>query len=86
MNIYVGNLDYNIQEDDLQNEFNQFGEVVSVKVIKDKYTGKGKGFGFVEMADEEAGLKAIEELNGKELQGRSMKISKARPNRRENES
>ncbi len=86
MNIYVGNLDYNLQEDELQNEFSEFGEVVSVKIIKDKYTGKGKGFGFVEMADDDAALKAIEELNGKEVQGRSMKVSQARPNRRENES
>jgi RNA recognition motif-containing protein len=83
MNIYVGNLDYNIQESELEKIFSEYGEVASVKIIKDKYTGKAKGFGFVEMADDEQANHAIEELNGSEVSGRQMKVNKARP-RREN--
>jgi RNA recognition motif-containing protein len=83
MNIYVGNLDYNLQESELERVFSEYGEVASVKIIKDKYTGKAKGFGFVEMPDDEAANTAIEELNGTELNGRQMKVNKARP-RREN--
>ncbi len=83
MNIYVGNLDYNLQESELEGVFSEYGEVASVKIIKDKYTGKAKGFGFVEMPDDEAANTAIEELNGTELNGRQMKVNKARP-RREN--
>ena len=83
MNIYVGNLDYNLQESELESVFSEYGEVASVKIIKDKYTGKAKGFGFVEMPDDEAANTAIEELNGTELNGRQMKVNKARP-RREN--
>ncbi|MGM0497494.1 MAG: RNA recognition motif domain-containing protein [Bacteroidota bacterium] len=78
MNIYVGNLNYKLQESELEEVFSEYGEVSSVKLIKDKYTGKAKGFGFVEMPDDEAANKAIEELDGKELSGRQMKVNKAR--------
>ena len=79
MNIYVGNLDYGLQENELEDIFRQYGEVSSVKIIKDKYTGKAKGFGFIEMPDDGEANTAIEELNGKELNGRQMKVNKARP-------
>jgi len=78
MNIYVGNLNYKLQESELEEVFSEYGEVSSVKLIKDKYTGKAKGFGFVEMPDDEVANKAIEELDGKELSGRQMKVNKAR--------
>ena len=78
MNIYVGNLNYKLQESELEDVFREYGEVSSVKLIKDKYTGKAKGFGFVEMPDDEAANKAIEELDGTELSGRQMKVNKAR--------
>ncbi len=84
MNIYVGNLDYNLQESELEKIFADYGEVLSVKIIVDKYTGRAKGFGFVEMANEEEANKAIEELDGKEVSGRTMRVNKARPPRREN--
>ena len=64
MNIYVGNLNYRLQEDELKEIFVQYGEVASVKIITDKYTGQSKGFGFVEFVDEDDATKAIEELNG----------------------
>lgn len=84
MNIYVGNLNYDLQEDDLKQIFSEFGEVVSVKIITDKYTGRGKGFGFVEMSNEEDASKAIDGLNEKEVQGRNLKVNKARPPRESN--
>ncbi|HKL38425.1 MAG TPA: hypothetical protein VJ876_05970 [Bacteroidales bacterium] len=79
MNIYVGNLDYGLQESELEQLFQEFGEVASVKIITDKYTGKAKGFGFIEMPDEGEATTAIEELNGKDVNGRQMKVNKARP-------
>ena len=79
MNIYVGNLDYGLQESELEQIFREYGEVASVKIIKDKYTGKAKGFGFVEMPDDGEATNAIEELNGKDVNGRQMKVNKARP-------
>lgn len=84
MNIYVGNLNYDLQEDDLKQIFSEYGEVVSVKIITDKYTGRGKGFGFVEMSKDEEASKAIDELNEKEVQGRNLKVNKARPPRESN--
>ena len=81
MNIYVGNLDYNLQENELEQLFSEYGEVSSVKIIKDKYTGKAKGFGFVEMPSDEEATNAIEELNGTEVSGRQMKVNKAKPRR-----
>ncbi|MDD4589062.1 MAG: RNA-binding protein [Parabacteroides sp.] len=79
MNIYIGNLNYRVREDDLKQVMEAYGAVDSVKIIKDRETGKSKGFGFVEMADDEAAKKAIEELNEKELQGRQMVVKEARP-------
>ena len=79
MNIYVGNLSYEVSEEDLQQAFEAFGQVESAKVIKDMYTGRSRGFGFVEMSDKAEGQSAIDELNGADLKGRSLKVSEARP-------
>ncbi len=79
MNIYVGNMSYDVKEDDLRKLFEAYGEVDSVNIIKDKYSGQSKGFGFVEMSDEEKAKAAIEGLNQTELMGRSIKVSKAKP-------
>jgi RNA recognition motif-containing protein len=78
MNIYVGNLQYSVDEDDLRGIFEEYGEVSSVKVIMDKFTGKSKGFGFVDMTDGAAATKAIEALNDAELEGRNMRVNEAR--------
>lgn len=79
MNIYVGNLNYRLREQELETLFSQYGEVTSVKIITDRETGQAKGFGFVEMADDDAGRKAISELDGTEIQGRGLRVSEARP-------
>ncbi|MBN1272265.1 MAG: RNA-binding protein [Candidatus Aminicenantes bacterium] len=79
MNIYVGNLSFDMTEDDLKKEFEEFGEVEKVSIIKDKFSGVSRGFGFVEMPNKEDGEKAIEALNGKELKGREIKVNEARP-------
>jgi len=79
MNIYVGNLSYEVTEEDLKKAFEIFGEVDTVKVIKDNYTGRSKGFGFVEMSAKAEAQSAIEGLNGKDLKGRSLNVSEARP-------
>jgi RNA recognition motif-containing protein len=80
MNIYVGNLAYSLSEDELASEFANFGEVTSVKIIVDRENNnRSKGFGFIEMADDEAGKKAIEELNGKVVAGRNLRVNEARP-------
>lgn len=79
MNIYVGNLSYNLQEEELKQAFAAFGEVASVKIITDKYTDRSKGFGFVEMPNDEEANNAINELNGKDLKGRNLKVNEARP-------
>ena len=79
MNIYVGNLNYEVTEDELRQEFENYGEVTSVKIIKDRYSGQSKGFGFVEMSDKEEALSAIEGLKNKELKGRPINVNKARP-------
>ena len=79
MNIYVGNLSYEVTEEDLKKAFDTFGAVNTVKVIKDNFTGRSKGFGFVEMPDKAEAQSAIEGLNGKDLQGRSLNVSEARP-------
>lgn len=78
MNIYVGNLHFDLTEDELREHFEEFGQVTSVKIITDKYTGRSKGFGFVEMASDDEGNKAIESLNGKEISGRAVKVNLAR--------
>jgi RNA recognition motif-containing protein len=87
MNMYIGNLAYDVTEDDLKNAFSEFGEVSSVKIITDKFSGRPKGFGFVEMPDNSEADQAIKALNGKVLNGRSIKVNQAearakRPRRR----
>ncbi len=79
MNIYVGNLSYEVTEEDLKQAFEAFGEVESAKIIQDKYTNRSKGFGFVEMPDNTAAQSAIDDLNDTELKGRTLKVNKARP-------
>jgi len=85
MNIFVGNLNYQLQEEELESIFAEVGEVASTKIIKDKFTGRSKGFGFVEMPNDEEASQAIDQLNGYEAQGRALRVSKALPPRpREN--
>lgn len=79
MNLYVGGLAYSVTDDELKEFFASEGTVTSAVVIKDRESGQSKGFGFVEMEDEEEGKKAMEKLNGKELNGRAVNISEARP-------
>ena len=79
MNIYVSNLSFNIQDEDLKEFFTPFGEVSSAKIINDKETGRSRGFGFVEMSDEAASKKAIAELDGAEVEGRNIKVMEAKP-------
>lgn len=79
MNIFVGNLNYQLQEEELESIFAEFGEVASSKIIIDKYTGRSKGFGFVEMTNDDEATRAIEELNGQDANGRTMRVSKALP-------
>ncbi len=81
MNIYVGNLSYKIEEQELKEVFEEYGQVESVKIITDKYSGKSKGFGFVEIEDDEAAKKAIEELNGGMLDERQLVVNEAKPKR-----
>jgi RNA recognition motif-containing protein len=77
MNIYVGSLHFKMNEAELRELFEEFGEVASAKIIFDKYSGKSKGFGFVEMPDEAEAKKAIEELNGAEVQGRKIIVNES---------
>jgi len=84
MNIYVGNLALNATEGDLQQAFEAFGEVTSAKIIKDKYSGESRGFGFVEMPAGAEAQSAINGLNEKELKGRALKVNEARPQRNRN--
>jgi RNA recognition motif-containing protein len=79
VNIYVGNLSFDVTEEDVQAAFEAFGKVESVKVIKDKYSGASRGCGFVEMASKDEGKAAIDGLNGKELKGRALNVNEARP-------
>ena|SRR5947209_17852525 len=79
MNIYVSNLSFNVQDEDLRGFFTPFGEVTSAKVINDKFTGKSRGFGFVEMSDDAAAKKAIAELDNGTVDGRNIKVMEARP-------
>ena len=78
MNLYVGNISYRLTDEDLGEAFSEFGGVVSAKIIKDKFSGRSRGFGFVEMSDEKSGQDAIEKLNGSELDGRSLVVSQAK--------
>lgn len=75
--IYVGNLSYQTTEGDLESHLSQFGTILSVRIITDRDTGRSKGFGFVEFESQEAMQKAIEELNGQEFQGRSLRVNEA---------
>jgi cold-inducible RNA-binding protein len=79
MNLYVGNLPYRITEDQLREAFEEFGEVTSCTIIKDRQTGQSKGFGFVEMSNDNEAKAAIAGLNGRELQGRKITVNEARP-------
>lgn len=79
MNIYVGNLPYTATDSDLRQNFSAFGEVVSVQLICDKFTGQSKGFGFVEMANNAQADAAIKGLNGTSLQGRNITVNQAKP-------
>ena len=79
MNIYVGNLSYDVTEEDLREAFESFGEIDSVKIIKDNYSGRSKGFGFIEMPNNADAQSAINSLNDKELKGRTLNVNKARP-------
>ena len=79
MNIYVGNLDFKVDEKDLGDMFSEYGTVSSAKVIMDKFNGRSKGFGFVEMENEDEANKAIQELNGATFEDRKITVNEARP-------
>jgi len=79
MNIFVGSLPFSIEEADLRESFEAYGTVDSVKIITDKFTGRSKGFGFVEMANDDEAQKAIDELNGATVQGRAIVVNKSEP-------
>ncbi len=79
MNIYVGNLAYTVTEDDLKEAFSGFGEISSVRLVSDKFSGKSKGFGFIEMPDNSEAEAAMNALNGSSFNGRDMKASQAKP-------
>jgi RNA recognition motif-containing protein len=79
MNIYVGNLERGVNESDLREAFQAFGEVSSASVIKDKFSGESRGFGFIEMPKSEEAQKAISMLNGKSIKGRTAKVNEAKP-------
>jgi len=79
MNIYVGNLSYSFKEDELKEMFTEFGDVETVKIIKDRYSGQSKGFGFVEMPSNSEADQAIKALNGKFVHNRNMKVNPADP-------
>lgn len=77
MNIYVGNLSYKLREDDLKKAFEEHGEVSSARIITDKMTRRSKGFGFIEMPNDDEAKAAIEELNGKDLMGRNLNVNES---------
>ncbi|MCF8233693.1 MAG: RNA-binding protein [Bacteroidales bacterium] len=79
MNIYVGNLDYKVDENELQEIFEEYGSVSSAKIIMDRFSGRSKGFGFVTMDDDEEAQKAINELNGANYKNRDIVVNEARP-------
>lgn len=79
MNIYVGNLPYSTGDAELRQMFEEFGAVDSASVVKDKFTGRSRGFGFVEMNDGDAGSRAIESMNGRSMGGRNLVVNEARP-------
>jgi len=79
MNIYVGNLSFDVSQEELQQAFAAHGEVASASIIEDKYTGKSRGFGFVEMPKSEEARVAIEQMNGVDLKGRQLNVNEAKP-------
>ncbi|HZH65493.1 MAG TPA: RNA-binding protein [Flavisolibacter sp.] len=79
MNIYVSNLGFNVQDEDLKEFFTPYGEVTSAKIINDRESGRSRGFGFVEMPDDAAAQKAIAELNDASVEGRTIKVMEAKP-------
>jgi RNA recognition motif-containing protein len=79
MNIYVGNMSRNVNEEDLREAFEAFGQVTSINIIKDKFSGEPRGFGFVEMQGKAEAQAAIDGMNGKELKGRTLNVNEARP-------
>ena len=82
MNIYIGNLNFTVDEAKLKKIFEKYGEVSSVRIIKDKETGENKGYGFIEMKNDEEGKKAIQEMNSQEIDGRHVKVNIAKPKKR----
>lgn len=86
MNIYVGNLSWDVSDDELRKLFEEFGTVTSASVIQEKYTHRSRGFGFVEMPDDAQAQAAINGLNGKEFKGRPLKVTQARPQDRSGSS
>lgn len=85
MNIYVGNLSYDLSEEDLRNSFEDHGAVDSAKIIMDRETGRSKGFGFIEMPDDEEAKAAIQELNGALVSGRPLRVNEAKAHRDSNQ-
>lgn len=83
MDIYVGNLAYSTDDETLRSAFAEFGEVASARVVADRMTGRSKGFGFVEMPDREQAQAAIDAMNGKELDGRTIRVNESQPKPRE---
>src|SRR5215471_7898931 len=79
MKLYVGNLSYNTSEDELRDAFAEYGEVASAKIITDRETGRSKGFGFIEFADDEVAKRAMTSMNGAQLGGRALTVNEARP-------
>jgi cold-inducible RNA-binding protein len=79
MNLYVGNLLFDVTENELKELFEPFGQVTEIRLIMDKFSGKSKGFGFIEMPSKDEALKAIEALNGKDIKGRAMTVNEAKP-------
>ncbi len=85
MNIYVGNVPYAATEEDLEALFSEYGPVATATIIRDRYDGRSKGFGFVEMENQEDGERAIEALDGQEMMGRPLKVNPARPREQRSE-
>ncbi len=81
VNIYVGNLSFQAKEEDLRQLFEAYGQVDSAKIISDQFTGRSRGFGFVEMPNREEGMKAIQELDSKDFKGRTLRVNEARSKR-----
>jgi RNA recognition motif-containing protein len=79
MNIYIGNLPYSVSEEDLRDKFSEFGQVQSANIITDKFSGRSKGFGFVDMPNDPEAREAIEAMNDKDFKGRTIKVNEARP-------